>query len=307
MPTLTSFSALREAALELPSRVRVAVCRPSDEHTLRAVLDAVALGFVHAILTGEVHPSFFESRYDALRPHIEHHPAPDADTAVRLAVQWVREGRADVLMKGMVNTDDLLRHILHRDYGLRTAGAVVSHAAVFEIPRLSRLLIVSDVSVIPYPTLEQRAAQLRYTTAIARSLGIAEPRVALLHCTEKISEKFPVTADYVVLRERAAAGEWGAVRVDGPFDLLCAVLPEALAQKGLHSSLEGRADILLMPDIQAGNVLYKSLHYFAEGSTSASLLCGTIRPVVLTSRGDDIATKINSLALAALQVRSAGG
>ena len=170
---------------------------------------------------------------------------------------------------------------------------------------MDRLLVLSDVAVIPTPTLEQRAAQLRYTTDLARTLGCACPRVALLHCTEKVSEAFPVTLDYVALRRRAAAGEWGEVLVDGPLDLLCALSPAGLADKGLCSALEGRADVLLVPDIEAGNVLYKALGLLVPGARFASGLCGTSHPVVLTSRGDSVDVKIDSLALAALRVLAA--
>jgi len=218
------------------------------------------------------------------------------------AVQLVHDGEGDVLMKGLVNSDDLLRHILNKTYGLRPTGAVITHASAVSLPGFDRLVVLSDVAVIPYPTLEQRAAQLDYTVALSRTLGTACPRVALLHCTEKVSEAFPVTLDYVELCRRAAAGEWGEVLVDGPLDLLCALSPEGLADKGLESPLEGRADVLIVPDIEAGNVLYKTLGLLVPGARFASMLCGTTHPVVLTSRGDSVDVKIDSLALAALRV-----
>lgn len=302
MSAIRNFSELHQQVLQLPRRIRVAVCRPADEHTLQAVLEAVSMGFVRALLVGECAESLLENLAPELLEHIERVSAVGDDEAAQKAVELVHEGRADVLMKGLLNTDVLLRHVLNKDYGLRPEGAVISHIAAFETPTVERLLLVSDVAVIPQPTLEQRAAQLRYTTTMARRLGIEMPRVAMLHCTEKVSEKFPLTLDYVRLKERAVAGEFGSVLLDGPLDLACALSPAALADKRIESSLEGRADILLMPDIQAGNVLYKALHFFVPDGLSASLLCGTTHPVVLTSRGDSTATKINSLALAALQV-----
>lgn len=304
MTVIRNFSELHRQALLLSRRVRVAVCRPADTHTLQAVLRAVEMGFVEAILVGEYAQELLRELPPHLQAHIEHVPAEGDEAAAQKAVQLVHEGRAEILMKGLLNTDVLLRHVLNKDYGLRPEGAVISHIAAFETPHVDRLLLVSDVAVIPSPTLEQRAAQLRYTTAMARSLGIETPRVAMLHCTEKVSEKFPLTLDYVALKERAAAGEFGDVVVDGPLDLACALSPEALADKRLKSPLGGRADVLLMPDIQAGNVLYKALHFFLPEGGSASLLCGTTRPVVLTSRGDSTTTKINSLALAAIHVAS---
>ncbi|RRD78499.1 phosphate butyryltransferase [Alloprevotella sp. OH1205_COT-284] len=302
MSAVCSFSDLRNQVCRFAKRFKIAVCQPSDEHTLQAVLQVVEMGFAHAILVGETAEGVLEHIPAELCDHIEHIPAEDDETAAQKAVQLVHDGEAQILMKGLVNSDVLLRHVLNKTYGLRTENAVISHIAVFETQELNRLLILSDVAVIPYPNLEQRIAQLNYTTAMARRIGINKPKVALLHCTEKISEKFPITTDYVLLKKRAEAGEWGEILIDGPLDLSCAISAEALTHKRIVSSTEGEADILIMPDIQAGNVLYKSIQLFARNSTSASLLCGTTNPVVLTSRGDTIETKVNSLALAALQV-----
>lgn len=257
--SVRSFPELRSRLTATGRRVRVVVCRPADAHTLQAVLESVRLGFVHALLVGEYDAATLAAAPAEVRAEVECVPAADAADAMQRAVQMVHDGEGDVLMKGLVNSDDLLRHILNKTYGLRPAGAVITHASVVSLPGFDRLIVLSDVAVIPYPTLEQRAAQLDYTIALSRTLGTACPRVALLHCTEKVSEAFPVTLDYVALSRRAAAGEWGEVLVHGPLDLLCALSPEGLADKGLESPLEGRADVLLVPDIEAGNVLYKTL------------------------------------------------
>ncbi|MCF0236370.1 MAG: phosphate butyryltransferase [Bacteroidaceae bacterium] len=303
MSRIHSFAELHHRLSALPRRARIAICWPSDEHSLHAVLTAVEAGWAEALLVGQCHEATLQALAPEHRQWVEQIVAPDAETAIQQAVQLVHDGQADVLMKGMVNTDNLLRHILNKEYGLRPAGAVISHIAVYETPPIDRLLIISDVAVIPEPTLEQREAQIGYTTQIARSLGIDHPRAALLHFTEKVNEKFPLTLDYVTLKERCAAGQYGALTLDGPLDLLCAIHPEALEAKGLQSPLEGKADILLMPNIQAGNILYKALEFFPVRSDSASLLAGTSAPVVLTSRGDTTQAKVNSLALAALQMK----
>lgn len=300
--SVRSFPELRSRLTATGRRVRVVVCRPADAHTLQAVLESVRLGFVHALLVGEYDAATLAAAPPEVRAEVECVPAADAAEAMQRAVQLVHDGEGDVLMKGLVNSDDLLRHILNKTYGLRPAGAVITHASAVSLPGFDRLVVLSDVAVIPYPTLEQRAAQLDYTIALSRTLGTACPRVALLHCTEKVSEAFPVTLDYVELCRRAAAGEWGEVLVDGPLDLLCALSPEGLADKGLESPLEGRADVLIVPDIEAGNVLYKTLGLLVPGARFASMLCGTTHPVVLTSRGDSVDVKIDSLALAALRV-----
>lgn len=300
MTPIRSFSELRQQASRLPHRLRLAVAHPSDDHTLTAVVEAIRLGFVHAILVGECDENTLATLTPEEWQHVERRPAENAAEAMKQAVQLVHDGQADILMKGMVNTDDLMRQVLNKEYGLRLEGEVITHLAVFETHELDRLLFISDVSVIPQPSLEQRAAQVRYTTQVARAMGIATPRVAFLHFCEKVSERFPITLDYVQLKERASKGEFGSVLIDGPLDFVCAISPDHLAAKRIASPLGGQADILLMPDIQAGNMLYKLLPFFSTAATSASLLCGTTKPVVLTSRGDSIETKINSLALAAL-------
>ena len=298
---ITSFAQLHQHLAQHTSRCRVAVAQPADEHTLQAVLNAVQLQFVEAFLVGEVYTPLFEQLPSEIAPWVHHIPTPDAATAMQTAVQMVHDGEADVLMKGLVNTDDLLRHVLNKNYGLRPEGSIISHLAAFHLPQLERIVLMSDVAVIPTPSPVQRRAQLLYASGLAHQLGIQQPRVALLHFCEKVSEKFPLTFDYADLKDEVTTGEWGNVLVDGPIDLLCALSPQGLADKQLKSSLEGKADVLLFPDIETGNAVYKTLSFLVPDAEAASILVGTTHPVVLTSRGDSITTKINSLALAALQ------
>lgn len=298
---IRSFEQLHHHLAQLPSRCRVAVAQPSDAHTLEAIIEAVRLGFVEAFLVGEVYAPLLAQLPPEVSTWLHRIPAEDAATAMQLAVQMVHDGEADALMKGLVNTDDLLRHVLNKQYGLRREGAVISHVAAFQLPQLERIVLMSDVAVIPIPTPEQRRAQIAYTTALAQQLGIDTPRVALLHFCEKVSEKFPVTLDYAALKHEAAQGDLGNLLIDGPLDLLCALSPQGLVDKRLESVLEGRADVLIFPDIETGNAVYKTLGFLVSGAEAASLLVGTTHPVVLTSRGDTIATKVNSLALAATQ------
>lgn len=302
MSALRSFSQLRSRLQKSGRRVRLSVCRPADEHTLRAVIEAIRLGIVSAVIVGEYCEEIMDEVDTDTRREISFVKMANPEEAMQHAVRLVHDGEADILMKGLVNSDDLLHHILNKEYGLRTQGSVISHVAAFQLPQLSRLVLLTDVAVIPNPTLAQRAAQIRYASNLARHLGIDRPRVALLHCTEKVSAAFPVTTDYVELCQQASAGKFGRILVDGPLDLLCALSPEGLADKHLESALDGRADILIFPDIEAGNAVYKALGLLVPNAETAALLCGTTRPVVLTSRGDSISTKINSIALAALSV-----
>lgn len=219
------------------------------------------------------------------------------ERAAEKAVALVRRGDADVLMKGLVSTDVLLRAILNKVSGLLPEGRVLTHLAVAEIPGYHKLLLFTDAAVIPYPTLKQRTEQVRYTADICHRMGMLEPRIALVHCAEHGGRQFPFVDDYAVIKQQAAAGDFGRCIVDGPFDIKSACSLQALQAKGLSSPLQGDADALVMPDIEAGNVFYKTLTLFAGGRT-AGMLCGTSAPVVVPSRGDDAEAKFHSILFA---------
>ena len=208
------------------------------------------------------------------------------EESAREAVRMIHRGEAQVVMKGILNTDVLLRAIINkenRDEGLLPVGNVLSHVSAMKIPGHHKLLFMTDPAVIPNPTLEQRIAQIRYSIKLCAAYGITEPRIALVHCTEKVSPKFPITLDY------------------GPTDLKCAVDKESADIKGIKSPLEGDADVIIMPDIEAGNVFYKAMTAFTDTKLAVGLQ-GTSCPVTLTSRSDSAETKYNSLAMACLQV-----
>ena len=190
--------------------------------------------------------------------------------------------------------------MLNKEWGILPKGRVLTHVTVAEVPNYPRLLFFTDPAVIPYPTQEQRVEQLKYTTHICRSFGIEEPKVALINCSEKVSEKaFPFTVGYKDIIADAEKGVYGPCVVDGPLDLKTSLDRHALEKKGLHSPLNGEADVLIFPDIQAGNVFYKTITLFA-GASTAGMLQGAKAPVVLASRGDSIQSKFYSLAAAAI-------
>ena len=255
---------------------RVAVVCPEDEHT-RAVVERFEREGLGTILpfTGE------------------------PKEAAMAAVKAVRNGEADVLMKGLVSTAVLLRAILDKQHGLLLPGAVMSHVAVCEIPDYYKLLVCTDVAVIPRPTLKQFDAMLLSALDLSRKLQPDTPRVALIHCNEHVSEKFPVTLDYRQLMARAEEGAYGAVVVDGPMDVKTACDAESARIKGMDGAVAGSADIAVFPDIEAGNTFYKTITHFAHART-ACMLTGTMAPVVLPSRSDSAACKFYSLALACL-------
>ncbi len=223
--------------------------------------------------------------------------APQPEEAAAQAVAMIRRGEADVLMKGLIGTDQLLRAVLNKETGLLPPGNVLTHLAVTEIPGYPKMLFFSDAAVIPYPTHEQRIEQVRYASQVCHNMGIDEPRIALIHCAEHGGKAFPFVDGYADIIQMAREGAFGRCLVDGPMDLKTACSSEALAIKHMTSPLEGKADVLIMPDLEAGNTLYKALPFFA-GARAAGMLCGTQRPVVLPSRGDDAETKYNSILFA---------
>lgn len=299
----STFDTLTASLRHTGHRTRLAVVCGDDPSTRAAVLRAVCEGFAEAtFFGGEPLPSDLLSAIAGLGSpvggYLRHVPCEGHAESAARAVESVRNGQADVLVKGLLHTATLLRAVLDKECGLLTPGAVLTHIAAAEVPTYDKLLFFSDAAVIPYPTPVQRAAQLGYMSDLLHRLGMDEPRIALIHCAETTSDKFPATLTYPDLVARAARGEWGRVRVDGPLDLRTACDPVALRTKGIDSPLEGRADGLILPDIEAGNVLYKALSFFAS-ATVAGALFGASVPVVLPSRGDDEQAKYCSLALAA--------
>lgn len=298
MESIQNFSEMIAHLQGRTERKRVAVVCPYDEGTQGAVVKALEAGFVEVVLVGEREK--MGQAFQQCEGQVTYVDAANADEAALKAVALCREGKADVMMKGLLNTDDLLRAILNKEQGLLEKGRVLTHVVCAQIPGYDKLLFVSDVAVIPYPTAPQRVEQLRYLLGLCRSMGIEQPRVGLINCTEKVNAKhFPFTVEYQELIAQAQAGDYGPCIVDGPLDLKTCLSAHALHKKGIVSPLEGHADALIFPDIQAGNVFYKTITLFTEAQTAA-ILCGPQVPVVLPSRGDSIDNKFYSIALAAL-------
>lgn len=298
MQSILNFESLLGHLAGIP-RHRVAVACPHDSHTTEAVEAALHEGFADFILFGKADIIKALPLMDKYAGRVDVVAIDDTDEAARAAVMAVRLGRADVLMKGMLNTDNLLRAVLNKEHGILPPGNVLTHITAAEIPGRDRLLFFTDAAVIPSPTLPQRVAMVEDIAGVCRAFGIDCPRIALIHCTEKTSPKFPLTLDYANIKEMAAEGHFGHVIIDGPMDVKVACDPHAGALKGIVSPIEGRADALIMPDIESGNVFYKTLTGFA-GALTAGMLVGTSAPVVLPSRGDSTRAKLCSLAMACL-------
>lgn len=302
MEPTVDFKALPQRLRSMAKCVTVAVACPADAHTEEVIERSISEEFAKFILVAVEQNAAVAERLHAKYPdRTAIILATDVDDASRKAVAEVRQGRAQVLMKGTMNTDNLLRAVLNKECGLLEKGHVLTHIAVAEIPGLQRLLFFTDAAVIPYPTTEQFHAQLGYIADTYRSVtGNDCPRVALTHCTEKVSEKFPLTLSYEELKKEAREGAFGSIEVDGPMDVKTACDAESGAIKGIASPVVGNADILIFPDIEAGNTFYKAITLFAK-ATVAGMLAGTTAPVVVTSRADTVESKFYSLATACMK------
>lgn len=281
-------------------RRSVALACPHDSHTEYVIRRALEEGFARFLLTTSG-PLSAE-----LKATIETHnqwvsitECADAEEASREAVAAVRRGDAEVLMKGTVNTDVLLRAVLDKQTGLLEPGRVMTHITMTHIPAYGKLLMFSDAAVIPHPTLDQFDAIVSYCADACRRFGIERPHIALTHFTEKVNPKFENTTAYVEIKRRAAGGRYGDVVVDGPMDVKTALDSESSSIKGIRSPVAGRADVIVFPNIESGNTFYKTITLFSSAQT-AGWLAGPAVPVVVASRADSEVSKYYSLALACL-------
>lgn len=301
MESISSFSELMAYLERVNCRKRMAVANAVDSHTLDAVLKAVDLGIVEASLIGDVasieSPHLFEQK---LSPFVHIIDMPDVQEATLEAVRMVKSGEADILMKGLVNTDVLLRAILDKEKGLLPTGNILTFNAAIEIPRYHKLLFFSDPVVIPSPNLTQRTAMIKYAITTAQKFGIAKPKVALIHATEVANPKIHYMQDYLDIMQSWRNGEFGDVIMDGPLDIFLALDAERGGIKNVPTPVLGDSDILIFPNFECANTFYKGLSLFA-GAEMAGLLQGTQNPVVLTSRSESTQSKFYSIAMACLQ------
>ena len=303
MKPIRSFSDLCAHLARQGRRYRLAVVCGADDSTAQAVMRAVDSGFAEAYFVGRTAEVKQQACVAAAPTEWVHYVDADTDEeAAAAAVRMVGKGEADVLMKGLIHTDTLLRAVLHKEWGILPRGRVLTHIAVAQMESYHKLLFFTDAAVIPYPTQEQRLQQVEYLAQMLHAFGIEEPRISLIHCAETVSPKFPHTEGYGEICRRAAAGEWGRLVVDGPLDLRTSCDPLTLHVKGIHSPVGGDADALVLPDLETGNLLYKALPLFAAARV-AGMLQGTLAPVVLPSRGDSADAKYDSLALATINCR----
>jgi len=278
----------------------LAVANGQDPHTIEAVTKAFNEGIVNVKLIGDKEKITSLAKEMKLNiDGIEIIDVKNAKEAGALARDLVREKNADILMKGLISTDEYMRLILDKEKGLLPQGKILSHIAVMSIPTYHKLLFVSDVAVIPLPDLKQKIAITNYAIEIAHKFGIEKPKVAIIGATEKVSDKMQATIDASIIAKMWERKQFPDSIIDGPLALDVAISKEACEIKGLKSPVDGDADILIFPNIESGNVFFKSVTYLANGKLAA-IVVGTTAPCVLTSRADSEESKFYSIALAAL-------
>ena len=296
---MTTFDeVLHEAQSYGPKTLAVACSHDLD--VLMSVSEAMGAGIADSIMFGDAAKTkkiADDNGLDVSNASIV--DVKDPVEAATKAVQAVSAGDAEVLMKGLVDTSVVMKQALNGEYGLR-AGGVLSHVAVFDVPNFPRLLIGTDAALNIAPDLHQKRQIIENACEFAHALGIPTPKVALICAKEKVDPKMPCTEEAAELVAMNESGDIKGCTVGGPFALDNAVSLEAARHKGIVHPVAGRADILVTPDIEAGNVLYKSL-VFLGGAKSAAVVVGARAPIVLTSRADSSETKLNSIALAVLQ------
>jgi len=282
-----------------------AVAHPCDENSLRGAVEAGAAGLITPILVGpiaKIRATAAACNLDIAGLRIE--DTPHSHAAATRAVALVRAGEAKLLMKGALHTDELLHEVMQPQTGLRT-GRRLSHIYVLDVPGFGRPLLVTDAAVNILPTLEDKASIVQNAIDLALVLGIAAPRVAILAAVETINPAMAATLDAAALCKMAERGQITGGVLDGPLALDNAISPAAAADKNLAGPVAGMADILVVPNLEAGNILAKQFT-FMSGADAAGVVLGASAPIILTSRADDIRNRLASCAVAVIMAGAHG-
>lgn len=293
----TSFREVREAVSRLP-QTTVSVAAAHDKEALEAIKLAWDQGIAKAILVGHEGRIMELAGEVGLPSNVRVIHKPDPDEAAACAIELIREGEAQVYMKGAINSSNYLKAALNRDRGL-TRGRILSMIAGHEIPGEQKLLFVTDGGVNIAPTVEEKKQILLNALEALIAIGIKIPKVAILAANEVLNPKMPVTLEADEVARAAAGVDFPPCLVEGPLALDVAASQQAALVKGLDSQVAGQADLLLVPDIEAGNILGKALVIYAKAK-SAGVVLGATNPIVLTSRSESAEVKLNSIALACL-------
>jgi phosphate acetyltransferase len=283
--------------------VATAVAHPCDDSSLNGAVDAAHMGLIAPILVGP------KARIEAVAGKagiklagLEVVDTPHSHASAAEAVRLVREGRAECLMKGSLHTDELMGAVVSREGGLRTARRI-SHCFVMDVPTYTEALIVSDAAVNIAPTLEDKVDIVQNAIDLARALGLTDVRVAILSAMETVNPKVPSTIEAAALCKMADRGQITGGILDGPLALDNAISLEAAKIKRIESPVAGRANVLIVPDLEAGNMLAKSLSFLANAD-AAGIVLGARVPIILTSRADSVMTRLASCAVASLAAQA---
>lgn len=292
---IKDFTELTEVAKKSQSS-RMTVAAPYDSATLKAISLAEDKDLIDALLIGDKEKILTTVQEEELSFTSEQIiDVKDAATAAYEAVKLVSQGEAEFVMKGLLSTSKILQAVLDKEEGLRTSQ-LLSYVAVLDVPVLDRLLIMTDPAMNIAPDLDEKVQITENAITVAKALGIEIPKVALLAAVEKVNPKMPATLEAANLAKMGDRGQIKDAKIDGPLAFDNAVSMEAKEIKGIESEVAGQSDVLVVPDIEAGNILYKSLTHLAK-ATIAGMVIGAAAPVVLSSRSDGYLNKLNSIIL----------
>jgi len=286
--------------------VSTAVAHPCEKSALSGAVEAANLGLIVPILVGprdKIEATATSAGVDIGKYEIVDTPHSHASAAK--AVELLREAKAELLMKGSLHTDELMSAVVSREGGLRT-GRRISHVFVMDVPTYHKVLFITDGAINIAPTLDDKVDICQNAIDLIRALGVAEPKVAILSAVETVNSKIPATIDAACLCKMAERGQITGAILDGPLAFDNAVSKEAAETKGIHSVVAGDPDILLAPDLEAGNMLAKQLSFLANAD-SAGLVLGARVPIILTSRADSVRARIASCGVAMLAAHAKRG
>lgn len=277
---------------------RLVLASAADEHSLDAVFKAAEKGIIEPVLAGNKSKitEICKAKNYALSG-VEIIDIKDNTKAVKESVKLIKAGRADILMKGYTSTATLLKAVLNDEYGLKDAP-LLSHFALFELPNYHKLIGITDVAMNIAPSLKEKTGIISNAVNYMHKIGYKKPKVAVIAAVELVNEKMPATVDAAILSKMAQRNQIRECLIDGPLAFDNAMSKESALHKGIISEVAGDVDLLVMPNIEAGNVLYKSFAF--GGAKLAAVILGASVPIVLTSRSDSEESKLNSIILAAV-------
>ena len=286
--------------LKTEPKKRVVVAYAHDDNSIMSVQEAYEIGLTDATLVGDenvIKQACKKNKIDCKKFKIIHEP-DELKSGIK-AVELIRKKKADILMKGLISSDNYIKCIIDKKNGLMKPNAVLAHVAIFEIPTYHKLLIISDAAFIPLPTIQQKIAITNYLVYTAHNLGIKRPKVAILSFTEKSNPLIDSSADAAIIAKMGDRGQIKNADIDGPLAIDVAIDPDSVMVKGIKSVVAGDADCLVFPQLEASNIFYKTLTKLVHAE-AASYIAGTIAPAMLSSRGDSEKTKLYSIAVGCL-------